>query len=193
MIAHLVAISGGIGAGKSVVSRILRTKGYEVYDCDSRARLIMDNSEEIKQRLCAEIHPEAVRPDGTIDRGQVAAVVFSDPDRLAALNAIVHDAVRADIRVWRDSTDAKLAFIETAILYQSGLDRMVDEVWEVVVPEDVRIARVCLRDNTDPEAVRRRIASQRFTPTQPHPSVHTIINDDRHSLLLQIVALLSQE
>ena len=160
MIHHLVAITGGIGAGNSIVSRVLRAKGYQVYDCDSRARAIMDSDPEIKTRLHAEIHPKALRPDGTIDRRLIASVVFTDPDRLAALNAIVHGAVRADIARWRRQTEAPLAFIETAILYQSGLDRMVDEAWLVEAPEEIRVDRVCSRDNTTPEAVGHRIASQ---------------------------------
>ncbi len=192
MIAHLVAVTGGIGAGKSMVSHVLRAKGYEVYDCDSRARAIMDRSDDIKTQLRAEIHPDAVRPDGTIDRPLIASVVFTDPSRLTALNAIVHDAVRADILAWRTSADLPLAFIETAILYQSGLDRMVDEVWDVDAPENVRVCRVYSRDKTDPEAVRRRIASQHFIPEHPHPAVRTILNDDRHSLLLQISTLLNR-
>ena len=198
MIRHLVAITGGIGAGKSVVSRILRAKGYHVYDCDSRARAIMDSDPEIKTRLRTEIHPGAVLPDGTIDRPLVASVVFTDPGRLAALNAIVHRAVRDDIARWRATTGAPLAFIETAILYQSGLDRMVDEIWEVDAPEEIRVARACSRDNTSPEAVRRRIASQAPKKLQNAPDVPTtqlpsslLLNDDCHSLLLRIDALLA--
>ena len=198
MIHHLVAITGGIGAGKSIVSRVLRAKGYQVYDCDSRARAIMDSDPEIKTRLHAEIHPKALRPDGTIDRRLIASVVFTDPDRLAALNAIVHGAVRADIARWRRQTEAPLAFIETAILYQSGLDRMVDEAWLVEAPEEIRVDRVCSRDNTTPEAVGHRIASQtaetaklQNTPAPPLRT-STLLNDTSHSLLLQIAALLNK-
>ena len=91
-----------------------------------------------------------------------------------------------------------LAFIETAILYQSGLDRMVDEAWLVEAPEEIRVDRVCSRDNTTPEAVGHRIASQtaetaklQNTPAPPLRT-STLLNDNSHSLLLQIAALLNK-
>ena len=126
----LTAITGGIGSGKSVVSRVLRILGYPVYDCDSAAKSLMDADEEIKRRLIDEIDSLAV-VDGVIDRRRIAEVVFADAEKLAALNAIVHAAVREDIASWVFSQDSDRLFVETAILYESGLNRMVDAEWRV--------------------------------------------------------------
>ncbi|MDE6436166.1 MAG: dephospho-CoA kinase, partial [Muribaculaceae bacterium] len=96
MSTFLIAITGGIGSGKSVVSRVLRAMGYPVYDCDSQAKAIMDADAEIHRRLCSEIDA-AVVTDGVIDRKRLAEIVFNDKAKLAVLNAIVHSAVKAHL------------------------------------------------------------------------------------------------
>lgn len=187
----IVAVAGGIGVGKSVVCRILRAMGYEVYDCDSRAKAIMDSDAGIKAAIAMRVTPAAIDAQGNLDRIALADVVFSDKERLSALNSIVHAAVRDDLRRWVAAVPADVVFVETAILYQSGLDRMVDEVWEVTAPQDVRIGRVCRRSNLTPAQVKARIASQRVQGHTPHKNTVNIVNDGRKSLLQQIAHLLS--
>lgn len=197
----LIAIVGGIGSGKSVVSRIVRIMGYEVYDCDSHAKQLMDASDDIKERIKSEIHPECVT-GGRIDRKRLAEIVFDDEEALRKLNGIVHKAVREDLKRWvsdrngksSDSngdgvllSDDKVLFVETAILYQSGLDRMVDRVWEIVAPLELRVKRVMARNSVDRKEVMSRIESQNsFIPSTLHPSVTHIINDGKLPLLPQI-------
>lgn len=193
MTPRLIAIAGGIGSGKSVVCRILATKGYKVYDCDSEAKRIMDSAPRIISAIGERVCHEAVRPDGTLDRKILAAAVFSDPARLAALNSIVHGAVIDDIKAWcATHTGADRLFVETAILYQSNLDRLVDEVWEVTAPEEVRVARACRRDNADAGAVRARVEAQKIYVETPHPDIHYIINDDTTPVLPQVNSLLAR-
>lgn len=188
---RLIALTGGIGSGKSVVARMLRTLGYEVYDCDSRAKAIMDADPSIRARIAAEVCSEAVVGD-SIDRPRLAKVVFSDADALCRLNSIVHGAVRADISSWASSRD--VAFVETAILYQSGIDRMVSEVWEVVAPMELRLLRAMQRDNAPAESVRARIEAQdAFTPESLHPVRREIVNDGVVPLLPQLLTLLSAQ
>lgn len=186
----LIAVTGGIGSGKSVVCNVLRALGYPVYDCDSRAKALMDADQEIKRRIAAEISPSAIDADGRIDRKILSTIVFNDTDKLNTLNAIVHSAVRADLRAWKENLKCDLCFVETAILYQSGLDREVEAVWEVTAPVDLRIARVQKRNGLSADEVHARIASQSFTPHTPHPLTYPIINDGRTSLLQQIDAFL---
>lgn len=189
---RLIAISGGIGCGKSVVSTILCRLGYPVYDCDTRAKLLMDSSREIMDRLVNEIH-ESVVVDGRIDRKRLSQLVFSDADKLARLNSIVHGEVKADLSRWADrhSGDNTL-FVETAILYQSGLDKMVDEVWEVVAPLALRIERVMGRNGCTAAEVESRIASQTVDVESPHASVHKIVNDGSTPILPRVEALIGR-
>lgn len=184
---QLIAITGGIGAGKSVVSEILRKLGYPVFDCDSEAKRLMDTSVDIKAELREKISKQAVLEDGTIDRPLISSIVFNDPAKLGALNSIVHSAVISEIGKWRQAhSDKDKLFVETAILYQSRLDQIVDCVWEVIAPEELRIIRVIKRNNCNQEEVIARIKSQNYIPENPHSNIKTIINDDFTPLLPQI-------
>jgi len=185
---YLIAITGGIGAGKSVVCRMLTTLGYDVYDCDSRAKSLIDGDRHIKRRIAEEVCMEALSPDGKIDRRRLGSHVFNNPKSLMALNAITHAAVRADIRHWAENK--KLGFVETAIFNESGLGEMVDEVWTVEAPEEVRISRVIARNGLSREEVISRIHSQSSPLVKGMPH-HMLVNDDRTSLLEQILPLLS--
>lgn len=189
--AHLTAICGGIGSGKSVVSRILSSMGYEVYDCDQNAKLLMDSSENIKERLAAEIAAEVITKEGTIDRRLLSSIVFDDEVKLAALNSIVHQAVLEHMLDWRSSHDAETRlFVESAILYQSGLYRYVDDIWEVSAPDEIRIQRVMQRNDCTRQQVEKRIQSQNAETALPRQNCRTIINDGLTPILPQILGLL---
>lgn len=188
--ASLTAITGGIGSGKSVVSRILSELGYEVYDSDSRAKELMDNSSEIKKALTEAFGEGVVNADGEIDRKLLSSIVFNNGDALKKLNSIVHKAVLDDIMKWCEKYVCYRLFVETAILYQSGLDKLVDEVWEVMAPEEIRIQRVMKRNNVSAEEASRRIESQRIKISTLHPRVFMIENWGNSAVLPQIKALL---
>ncbi|WP_303675995.1 dephospho-CoA kinase, partial [uncultured Muribaculum sp.] len=187
---RLIAITGGIGSGKSVISDILRAMGHKVYDCDTRAKALMDTDESIKDDLINLISIDAVRSDRTIDRKLLSEIVFNDPDALSRLNSIVHKAVRADLRRWRDTSSDKTVWVETAILYASRLDREVDEVWEVTAPTELRVQCVMKRNSMSREQVLARISSQSTTAAQLHPLTKTIVNDGVEPVLPQILSLL---
>lgn len=187
---RLIAITGGIGSGKSIISDILRAMGHKVYDCDTRAKALMDTDESIKNDLIDLISIDAVRNDRTIDRKLLSEIVFNDPDALSRLNSIVHKAVRADLRRWRDTSSDKTVWVETAILYASRLDREVDEVWEVTAPTELRVQRVMKRNSMSREQVLARISSQSTTAAQLHPLTKAIVNDGVEPILPQILSLL---
>ena len=189
----LIAITGGIGSGKSTVSHALEAMGFIVYDCDSQAKRLTDCSPEILSRIAAEISPTALNDDGTLNRKALADIVFNDSSSLGCLNAIVHSAVLNDIRQWIEChrNSQALLFIETAILYQSGLDKLVDEVWHVEAPKNIRLTRVMQRNNLIAEEVEARINAQdSFRPEELHPRIFTILNDNTAALLPQIKSLL---
>ncbi len=187
---NLTAITGGIGSGKSVVSRILRILGYPVYDCDSRARTIMDADIEIQRRIADEVCREAISESG-IDRRRLASAVFADRLMLERLNSIVHNAVKEDLKLWAAS-QKRQPFVETAILYESGIDRMVDKVWNVYAPREIRLSRGMTRDNACADGVEARIAAQEaFRPDRIHPRTFTIINDGVHPVIPQILKLIA--
>lgn len=185
-----IIIAGGIGAGKSVVSRIVASMGFPVYDTDSQARRIMDTSPEIIADIATNVCAEAVI-DGKIERKILAECVFHNPDKLATLNAIVHGAVKDDIRRWQKaSVEAGVKspyFIETALLAEAGLDAFADEVWFVTAPTEIRIQRVMQRNNLSAAQVEARIAAQ--TDTIP-ARARVLLNDGHTPLLPQVIAAL---
>lgn len=189
--AKLIAITGGIGSGKSVVSQILRKLGYKVYDSDTEARRLMDNSVAIKKDISNKINPSVINEDGSINRKALSNIVFNDSQKLGTLNHIVHSAVRNDLQLYVKRCNNTIVFVETAILYQSEIDRMVDEVWDITAPDDIRINRVINRNSLTAEEVKKRIKSQEFTPEKLHEQTKVIINDDKTAILPQIENLLA--
>ncbi len=159
----MIGICGGIGSGKSVVSRILRLRGEAVYDCDREAKRIMDSSEEVLVAL-NERHGDAVcPPGGPICRPELARRVFGSDEERLWLNALVHRLVREDVEAWHAFCMAEgreRCFVESAILASSGLAEMCDEIWLVTASEEVRVARIMGRDSLPEEAILKRIRSQ---------------------------------
>lgn len=158
-----IGLTGGIGAGKSVISRMLRCMGYPVYDCDLEARRIMTGSEALKREIRERMGEECVTREGGIDRKALADHVFNDASKREWLNRRVHEMVRQDIRLAAsDQTLAgsRLFFIESAILNTGKITPMVDAVWLVTATTGVRLARVLQRDKSDPESVLARMRAQ---------------------------------
>lgn len=186
----VIAISGGIGSGKSVVSKVVRLLGYSVYDCDSQAKKLMDSSAEIKKQISDLIGHQVIE-NGLINRKLLSEIVFSDSNALITLNSIVHGAVKTDIEEWLGKQEKTVVFIETAILHQSGLDKMVDRIWEITAPESLRIRRVMKRNGFTKDQVQARIDSQKDEQTREFKKYTRIINDGMTPLLPQIENLLS--
>ena len=188
---RIIAITGGIGAGKSVVSSILRVAGYQVYDCDSRAKQLMNTSEEIKNALTMKFGREVYNRDGTLNKTRLSDIIFNDADALHCVNSIVHPVVREDISTWHKSRMCPVNFVETAILAEAGMQMMVDEVWNVTAPVETRIKRVVMRNNTTAEKVLERINSQSTSLEMVTTPIKTIVNDGINAVLPQVMSLLS--
>ena len=192
---RLIGLAGGIGSGKSVISRILRQKGYQVYDCDTRARYLMENSQIIKSRIRDEISADVTDGSLPIDRLRLAEIVFHDKKMLKCLTAIVHGVVRDDVRRTVESTLEKILFVEAAVMAQSGLADICDEIWIVEAPVQQRIERVMARDAINRDAVDARIKSQEEEAellSSYGAKLKVVRNDSIHSLLLQLDELLKR-
>lgn len=189
----LIAISGGIGSGKSIVSRALAVMGYDVYDCDSHAREIMDCDRALQRRIATDICSDAKWVNGHIDRRRLAEKVFNDNAALHRLNSMVHQAVKDDIAEWASVRDGSPSFIETAILYQSGIDLMADEVWEVSAPTQLRLQRAVDRGMNEDDARLRMAVQDEYQAARQHQNVKTIVNDGVTAVIPQLLALLDRE
>ena len=188
----LIAITGGIGSGKSVVAHMVEVMGYHVYDCDRRAKELMSNDDEVRQQLVAAFGKEVYLPDGSLNRPHLSDVAFADDDALALLNGIVHPATAHDMQRWALSqaeSGAEVAFVETALLRTARLNLIVDKVWHVTAPDQVRIKRVMKRSGLTEQQVRDRMAAQ-VDEDSVADGEQVIINDNDNAVLPQVVRLL---
>jgi dephospho-CoA kinase len=188
---QLIAITGGIGAGKSVVQAVLRNAGYSVYDCDSRAKQLMTESAAIRQALTERFGCDIYSADRTLNRQLLSSKIFNDPAALAFVNSVVHPAVREDIACWAKQQERMPAFVETAILKEGGMEHMMTQVWNVTAPQQVRIERVMRRNGASRQQVAERINNQHDYSSDSLP-VHSIVNDGTTPILPQVMQLLEQ-
>lgn len=159
-----IGITGGIGAGKSVVSGVLRLRGYAVYDCDFEARRLMTDSSDICCRLCELGCAGMYANDGSLDRRALATRLFSDDSFRMEVNRIVHKAVKEDFLTFaahRYESGDRVVFCESAIMAEASMIPMFDFIWVVTAPEHLRIERVMSRNSATEAEVMERIRSQR--------------------------------
>lgn len=168
-----VGITGGIGSGKSTVCRLFAARGVAVYDSDTEAKRLMATT--LRPAIEARFGAGAFR-DGVLDRAYLADIVFRDAQALADLDALVHPAVLRDFEAWAAAQPGDYVILESAILFEAGLEKSVDRTVAVLAPEALRIQRTCRRDGTDAESVRRRIAAQMSDDELHARADHTIVN-----------------
>ena len=154
-----VAICGGIGSGKSTICRMFAERGVAHYDSDSRAKALMNESAELREALVAEFGEECYEGD-ELNRAYLAAKVFGSEEQLAKLNSIVHPAVKADFLRWADEQEGDYCILETAILFESGFDALVDQKVAILAPQPLRVMRAMERDGATKEQVEARIKAQ---------------------------------
>ena len=147
-----VGVTGGIGSGKSTVCRLFAQKGIAVYDSDAAAKRLMQEDGALRRQLAGRFGEGTFR-DGQLDRAYLAGIVFADPQALADLNALVHPVVMRDFDAWA-------VILESAILFEAGLEGSVDKTVAVLAPRELRIERTCRRDGCGADQVVRRIAAQ---------------------------------
>ena len=170
-----VGITGGIGSGKSTVCALLAARGVAVYDSDAAARRLMEEDGFLREGLVARFGA-AVYRDEQLDRSYLAGVVFGNALALADLNALVHPAVRRDFEEWAARQTGDYVVLESAILFESGFDAVVDRTVAVLAPAEVRGERACRRDGSRPEAVRARMAAQTDDDTLCRRADFTLVN-----------------
>lgn len=185
-----VGITGGIGSGKSVVSRLLRLMGYAVYDTDREAKRLMDSDPGILGAL-AEMAGEGVVLDGHLNRGALADWMFRSREHTLMVNALVHPAVGRDFDAWcLRRQDEPLVFVESAILFDSGFDSHVDRSVTVTAPLEVRLERAMRRDGATRDQILGRIQRQMDESRRVKLSDHVLLNDGKTSLVKGVMALL---
>ena len=176
--AQIIGITGGIGSGKSMISRILQNHGYKVYDSDSEAKRIMQKNESVIRQIKDTFGEETYNPDGSLDNQRIAKLVFDNPAELTKLNNIVHPAVIEDAVSWAAGQSDTYVFLESAILFESGLNKICDKTISITAPIDIRIRRAMYRRTPHTLAdIQNRIKNQLTDEERTRLSDFTIVND----------------
>ena len=178
---YKVGITGGIGSGKSTVCAMLEEMGVAVYNSDARAKELMTTSATLRQAIVARFGAECYTSEG-LNRGYLAERVFGDAAELAALNSLVHPAVMADFEAWAESQQGSYVVLESAILFEAGLEQRVDMAVAVLSPEELRIERAMRRDGASREQVVARIGRQLSDDERADRAKYAIVNIDLEEL-----------
>ena len=191
---YLVGITGGIGSGKSIVTKIFSLLGAPIYDADSRAKWLMENDAELIQSIKEAFSDKAYLENGKLNRPWLASEVFSNPEKTELINSLVHPRVGEDGKQWV-AANANHPYLmkEAALMYESGSYKELDFVIAVYAPERIRIRRVLLRDvNRSSEDVKNIIARQMPEEEKKRKAQAVIVNDDQRLVIPQVISLHKQ-
>lgn len=201
-----IGITGGIGSGKTIVCSIFERQGVPVLYADQIAKEISDTDSSVKKRLKNLLGEEAYHNDGTLNRSFVASRLFSDQKIQMKINAIVHPHVQEEIRRRFDAFERGgevIVIAEAALIYEAGLDKILDSVIVIEADEKTRVQRIVDRDGLTADAVRGRMKAQMDAKKKVQKadyvirnigSVHDLEASVRflHTLFLQLAGGLSR-
>ncbi|SDK62231.1 dephospho-CoA kinase [Catalinimonas alkaloidigena] len=188
-----IGITGGIGSGKSLVCRLFALLRIPIYEADDRARWLMNHDPQLTASVRSAFGNEAYTPDGQLNRPWLSARVFSDPEQVAQLNALVHPRVADDYGAWVAEQRSPYVIKEAALLYEAGSWQQLDQVVVVYAGEALRIARIRQRDpHRSAEEIRAIMARQLSEDEKVKRADHVIYNDERQLVIPQVLALHNQ-
>lgn len=185
-----IAITGGIGSGKSYVSHLLEGMHIPVYNADNEAKRLTAADAGIREELTALLGGEVYK-DGMLNKPLLASCLFSEPSRMHQINSIIHPRVRKDFAAWVEGQEGcEIVGMESAILYEAGFQDTVDAVVMVYAPVDLRIQRAMYRDGATEEQVRARMAAQMDDEEKRRRADFTVVNDGVQLLLPQLDSII---
>ena len=188
----IIGLTGGIGAGKSVIGRILESFGFPVYYSDFEAKKLMNTDPIIREEL-SKLLDEEIYKSGQLDRERLAKIIFSSTGLRDEVNHLIHPRVREHFNLFcEENSMEKLIFNEAAILFETGAYENFDKNILVIAPDELRIKRVMKRDNISVQEVKNRINAQWSDARKKKLADHIIVNDGKTALLDQVKKIVDQ-
>lgn len=186
-----IGITGGIGSGKTTVTRIFATLGVPVYDADSRARWLMNHHPALKADLLRAFGPDTYTPDGGLNRNYLSSTVFYDAGKVALLNRLVHPRVGDDFIRWTgERRHYPYLLKEAALLFESGSYRELDKIIAVYAPLPLRTRRITGRDPHRTEADVEAIMARQMNEEEKRSKAdYVVYNDEKQLLIRQVLEL----
>ncbi|MGL6266755.1 MAG: dephospho-CoA kinase [Chitinophagaceae bacterium] len=183
-----IGITGGIGSGKSTVARVFETLSIPVYYADDAAKRLMQEDPELKKQIIG-LFGETAFIEGKLNRPWISAQVFGNPEKVTALNALVHPVTIQDAKEWMSRQRTPYTLKEAALIFESGSEKELDYVIGVDAPAALRIQRVIERDKTTREAILQRMHNQLDEAEKIKRSDFIIYNDGNQMVIPQVMAL----
>ena len=183
-----IGLTGGIGSGKTYVSKVFESLGIPVFNADIEAKKLMSSSSELIQSIKYEFGND-IFDDYILNTKKLASIVFSDTEKLRKLNSLVHPIVKQEFLVWQSKKKSTYVIKEAAILFESDSYKALDAVICVTAPINLRIDRVKLRDGYSYCEIKNRIENQISQEKKESLSDFIIVNDGVKSLLPQILKI----
>ena len=180
-----IGITGGIGAGKSLVAEIIKAMGYPVYNSDERAKELTESNPKIKAGLI-HLFGEEIYQNDKLNKFALAQAIFSDESLREKVNALIHPIVREDFNLWALAQNNSLVFNESAILFETGSFQNFDAIILVYAPKELRIKRIMKRDNCSENEVLKRMNSQFSDEEKYQLTEFRVLNDEQTPLLKQV-------
>lgn len=185
-----IGLTGGIGSGKSTIAQVIKHIGYPVYIADKEAARLMDSHPDIRKDITERLGANCYTSEGHINKPVLAQIIFENKEALEEVNRIVHPRVMEAFEQWAAMQSTSLVFCETAILYESGLERYFDAVICVTAPEEVRVRRVMERDHCELKDVMARVRNQMDEDEKCQRANFVIYNDGEHMAVPQVLDVL---
>ncbi|EPA00075.1 Dephospho-CoA kinase [Indibacter alkaliphilus LW1] len=188
----LIGITGGIGSGKTTVSKIFSILGIPIYYADDRAKWLMANNLDLIQKIKENFGEESYTENGELNRKYLAEKVFSDPENTTIINALVHPAVGADFENWATSQNSPYILKEAALLFETGSYKQLDKIINVSAPLKLRISRVMARDPQRDEKQINAIIDKQMPDEEKNKKADFIIKNGENKLLIPQVLKIHQ-
>ncbi|GIV29763.1 MAG: dephospho-CoA kinase [Bacteroidia bacterium] len=188
----IICITGGIGSGKSTVSKIIQTLGYPVYYSDERAKQ-MYFLPDIKKQIIQLLGKEAYLNDQQINKNYIASKIFSDQLLLKEINRIIHSAVKDDFQKFlNENKEKNIVFKESALIFEAGLQNNCDKIILITAPKNIRVKRVMKRDRLSEEEILQRMDKQWDDDEKIKQSDYVIVNLEEEPLLPKVLETLKK-
>lgn len=183
-----LGITGGIGSGKTSVCKVFDILGIPVFSADREAREIMEKEDAIRSKLNS-IAGKDLYTSGSLNRIELAAIIFNDSAILGKVNSLVHPAVFDHFRKWTMNQITPYVIMEAAILFESGASEVVDRIATVVAPVEQRMERVVRRNKLSRQQVQQRINNQMDDDTRIKLSDYIIYNSENDMIIPAILKI----
>lgn len=184
-----VAVTGGIGSGKSIVCKVFQHLGIPVFNADEVAKQLIISQQNIKEGLKALFGASVYRSDGSIDRKMLADIIFNNQLALQKVNQLIHPVVYQAFQSWAKAQCSNYVIQEAAVIFENKHHDRFDVIVTVTAPLEVKIRRCIERDHSTRDDVLSRMKQQLPDEYKIEHSDFVITNDDQQLILPQIIAI----